>query len=199
VEPTLDAADAQGVPTLDLTQSKENVVAADTHKVSSRRSTLPYGDHDEHETTAFSVKPSSGVGRHTSNGSVSCATFVFSEPGDKNDVPVQPASEAVKNSGDGMSAANGRAASSELPSLADMFKPKPGEWDCPTCKKRNKPTATIKCMACWEAKPGAPAQAAVGGRAGGATFSFGTQAAAAASSSVAPAGGSGLFSGGVGA
>ena len=126
-----------------------------------------------------------------------------------------------------MSAANGQAASSELPSLADMFKPKPGEWDCPTCKTRNKPTATIKCMACEEAKPGAPAQAAVGGSAGGATFSFGTKAAAAASSSVvapsfqfgtkapaatgtttsngftfgttAPAGGSGLSSGGFGA
>jgi hypothetical protein len=55
------------VPTLDLTQSEENAVAADTHNVSSRRSTLPYGDHDEHETTEFSVKPSSGVGRHTSN------------------------------------------------------------------------------------------------------------------------------------
>ena len=44
-----------------------------------------------------------------------------------------------------------------------------------------------------------PAQAAVGGSAGGATFSFGTKAAAAASSSVAPAGGSGLSSGGFGA
>jgi hypothetical protein len=139
------------VPTLDLTQSEENEVAADTHNVSSRRSTLPYGDHEEHETTEFSVSPGSGVGRHTSNGS----------------------------------------ASSELPSLADMFKPKPGEWDCQTCKTCNKPTATIRCMVCWE-KPGAPAQAAVGGRAGGTTFSFGTQAAAAASSSVAPAGGSGL-------
>jgi hypothetical protein len=32
------------------------------------------------------VKPSSGVGRHTSNGSVSRSTFVFSEPSDKNDV-----------------------------------------------------------------------------------------------------------------
>jgi len=40
----------------------------------------------EPETTEFSVKPSSGVGRHTSNGSVSRSTFVFSEPSDKNDV-----------------------------------------------------------------------------------------------------------------
>jgi hypothetical protein len=250
-EPTLDAADAQGVPTIDLTQSEENKVAADTHKVRSSRSTLPYDDHEEHETTEFSVKPSFGVGRHTSNGSVSRYTLVFSEPSNKNDVhendaggteiaavpakslpssfrastaaagsstgaasggssgfslgatksaaPVQPASATVKNSADGMSAANGQAASSELPSMADMFKPKPGEWDCPTCKTRNKPTATIRCMACEEAKPGAPAQAAVGGSAGGATFSFGTKAAAAASSSVAPAGGSGLSSGGFGA
>ena len=74
------------MPTLDLTQSEENEVAADTHNVSSRRSTLPYGDHDEHETTEFSVKPSSGVGRHTYNGSVSRSTFVISEPTDKNNV-----------------------------------------------------------------------------------------------------------------
>jgi len=55
-EPTLDAAemaaDAQEVPTLDRTQSKENEVAADTHNVRSRLSTLPYGDQEEHETTA---------------------------------------------------------------------------------------------------------------------------------------------------
>ena len=174
------------MPTLDQTQSEENEVAADTHKVRSRRSTLPYGDHEEHETTEFSVKPSFGVGRHTSNGSVSRYTLVFSEPSNKNDVhendaggteiaavsakslpssfrastaaagsstgaasggssgfslgatksaaPVQPASATVKNSADGMSAANGQAASSELPSMADMFKPKAGEWDCQTCK-----------------------------------------------------------------
>jgi hypothetical protein len=44
---------------------------------------LPDGDQEEHETTEFSVKPSSGVGRHTSNGSVSRSTFVISEPSDK--------------------------------------------------------------------------------------------------------------------
>ena len=54
-------------------------------------------------------------------------------------------------------------------------------------------------MACEEAKPGAPAQAAVGGSAGGATISFGTKEAAAGSSSVATAGGLGLSSGGFGA
>jgi hypothetical protein len=54
-------------PGMSFSDSEENAVAADTHNVSSRRSTLPYGDHDEHETTEFSVKPSSGVGRHTSN------------------------------------------------------------------------------------------------------------------------------------
>ena len=177
------------MPTLDLTQSEENEVAVDTHNVRSRHSTLPYGDHGEHETTEFSVNSSSVVGRHTSNGSVSSSTFVFSEPSDKNDVhendaggteiaavpakslpsifrastaaagsstgaasvgssgfslgstksaaPVQPASAAVKNS-----AERGQEAASELPSLADMFKPKPDEWDCQTCKTRNKPTAT---------------------------------------------------------
>ena len=39
----------------------------------------------EPETTEFSVKSSSGVGRHSSNGSVSRSTFVFSEPSDNND------------------------------------------------------------------------------------------------------------------
>jgi hypothetical protein len=39
----------------------------------------------EPETTEFSVKPSSGLGRHSSNGSLSRSTFVFSEPSDKND------------------------------------------------------------------------------------------------------------------
>jgi hypothetical protein len=195
-EPTLDAAevaaDAQEVPT--LTQSEENEVAADTHNERSRRSTLPYGDQEEHETTAKSL-PSSfrapTVAAGTSTGAASGGSSGFSlgaaksaapvQPASEavknsadgmsaangqaeNDVPVQPASETVKKSADGMSAANGQAASSELSSLADMFKPKPGEWDCQTCKTlaRYTPTATIRCMACWE-KPGAPAQAAVGG------------------------------------
>jgi hypothetical protein len=85
-EPKLDAADAQGVPMLDLNQSEKNEATADAHMVGSRRSTLLYGDQEEHETTEFSVKPSSGVGRHTSNGSVSRSTFVLSETSDKNDV-----------------------------------------------------------------------------------------------------------------
>jgi hypothetical protein len=164
-EPTLDAAemaaDAQEVPTLDRTQSKENEVAADTHNVRSRLSTLPYGDQEEHETTAKYL-PSSfrapTVAAGTSTGAASGGSSGFSLGATKSAAPVQPASAAVKNSADGMSAANGQEASSELPSLADMFKPKPGEWDCQTCKTRNKPTATIRCMACWE-KPGAPAQA----------------------------------------
>jgi hypothetical protein len=162
-EPTLDAAevaaDAQEVPT--LTQSEENEVAADTHNERSRRSTLPYGDQEEHETTAKSL-PSSfrapTVAAGTSTGAASGGSSGFSLGATKSAAPVQQASAAVKNSADGMSAANGQEASSELPSLADMFKPQPCEWDCQTFKTRNKPTATIRCMACWE-KPGAPAQA----------------------------------------
>ena len=48
-EPKLDAADAQGVPMLDLNQSEKNEATADAHMVGSRRSTLPYGDRNEHE------------------------------------------------------------------------------------------------------------------------------------------------------
>ncbi len=48
-EPTLDAADAQEEPALDLNQSEENEVTADAHMVGSRRSTLLYGNRDEHE------------------------------------------------------------------------------------------------------------------------------------------------------
>ena len=48
-EPTLDAADAQEEPALDLNQSEENEATADAHMVGSRRSTLLYGDCNEHE------------------------------------------------------------------------------------------------------------------------------------------------------
>jgi hypothetical protein len=157
-EPTLDAAevaaDAKEMPT--LTQSEENEVAADTHNERSRRSTLPYGDQEEHETTAKYLPGSfraPTVAAGTSTGVASDGPSGFSLGATKSAAPVQPASAAVKNS-----AERGQEAASELPSLADMFKPKPGEWDCQTCKTRNKPTDTIRCMACGE-KPGAPAQA----------------------------------------
>jgi hypothetical protein len=163
-EPTLDAAevaaDAQEMPT--LTQSEENEVAADTHNERSRRSTLPYGDQEEHETTAKYLPGSfraPTVATGTSTGVASDGPSGFALGATKSAAPVQPASAAVKNS-----AERGQEAASELPSRADMFKPKPGEWDCQTCKTlaRYPPTATIRCVVCWE-KPGAPAQAAVGG------------------------------------
>ena len=47
-EPKLDVADTQGVPMLDLNQSEKNEATADAHMVGSRRSTLPYGDRNEH-------------------------------------------------------------------------------------------------------------------------------------------------------
>ncbi len=158
-EPKLDAANAQGVPMLDLNQSEKNEATADAHMVGSRRSTLPYGDQEEHETTAKYLPGSvraPTVAAGTSTGVASDGPSGFSLGATKSAAPVQPASAAVKNS-----AERGQEAASELPSLADMFKPKPGEWDCQTCKTRNKPTDTIRCMACEE-KPGAPAQAEVG-------------------------------------
>jgi hypothetical protein len=136
-EHTLDVADSQEEPSLDLNQSEENEATADTHMVRSRRSTLPYDDQEEHETTAKSL-PSSfrapTVSAGTSTGAASGRSSGFSLGATKSAAPVQLASATVKNSADGMSAANGQEASSELPLLADMFKPKPGEWDCQTCK-----------------------------------------------------------------
>ena len=49
MEPTLDAADTQKEPALDLNQSKKNEATADAHMVGSRRSTLLYGNRNEHE------------------------------------------------------------------------------------------------------------------------------------------------------
>ena len=48
-EHTLDAAEAQKEPALDLSQSEENEARADAHMVGGRRSTLLYGNSDEHE------------------------------------------------------------------------------------------------------------------------------------------------------
>ena len=143
----------------------------------------------EPETTEFVVKPSSGMRGQALNGSVSRSTYVFSEPSDKNDMgemdaedPEVAAAPAKSLRSSAAPAANGQAASSALPSLADMFKPKPGEWDCAKCMTRNKADAKVKCMSCEEPKPGAPAPSGGGGSAGGASFSFGTKAAAAAKS-----------------
>ena len=47
-EPTLDAADAQKEPALDLNQRGKNEAPAGAHMVGSRRSTLLYGDRNEH-------------------------------------------------------------------------------------------------------------------------------------------------------
>jgi hypothetical protein len=49
MEPTLDAADTQKEPALDLNQSEKNEATADAHMVGSRRSTLLYGNRNEHE------------------------------------------------------------------------------------------------------------------------------------------------------
>ncbi len=49
-EPTLEVADSQKEPALDLNQSEKNEATADAHMVGSRRSTLLYGDRNEHET-----------------------------------------------------------------------------------------------------------------------------------------------------
>jgi hypothetical protein len=163
-EPKLDAANAQGVPMLDLNQSEKNEATADAHMVGSRRSTLPYGDQEEHETTAKYLPGSfraPTVATGTSTGVASDGPSGFALGATKSAAPVQPTSAAVKNS-----AERGQEAASELPSRADMFKPKPGEWDCQACKTcktlaRYPPTATIRCVLCWE-KPGAPAQAEVG-------------------------------------
>jgi hypothetical protein len=79
---------------------------------------LPDGDQEEHETTEFSVKPSSGVGRHTSNGSVSRSTFVISEPTDKNNVHENDAGGSGLSSG-GFGASS--AAPPSAPAVSGSF------------------------------------------------------------------------------
>ena len=49
-----------------------------------------------------------------------------------------------------------KATTSNLPSLASMFKKEAGSWDCDTCMVTNKGDA-IKCIACETLKPGATA------------------------------------------
>jgi len=90
VRTTLLAATSRvGSKGLDARPVVHMLLAATSRTPKSILTCLPDGDQEEHETTEFSVKPSSGVGRHTSNGSVSCSTFVISEPNDKNDVHAQ--------------------------------------------------------------------------------------------------------------
>ena len=131
----------------------------------------------------------------------SSSKFAFSEPGDTNhdgddiDDKEEPAATAVsaqnkssissfaKTSGE-----QGHSASSGLPSLADMFKPKPGEWDCPKCMTRNKADAKVKCMSCEEPKPGAPADTG-GAAAAPSAFQFGTSAPVAPAASSGSSGG----------
>jgi hypothetical protein len=84
VRTTLLAAISRvGSKGLDARPVVHMLLAATSRTPKSILTCLPDGDQEEHETTEFSVKPSSGVGRHTSNGSVSRSTFVISEPSDK--------------------------------------------------------------------------------------------------------------------
>lgn len=141
----------------------------------------------EPEATEFAVKASSNMW----GGSSSCSTFVFSEPSDRNDAGGDDEADAdtsftsksfQKGSGNASESASAQGASSSQLSLADLFKAKPGEWDCPKCMTRNKAEAKFKCMACEEAKPGAPSASAFGASAGSVDsgFQFGTKAPAAA-------------------
>jgi hypothetical protein len=101
VRTTLLAAISRvGSKGLDARPVVHMLLAATSRTPKSILTCLPDGDQEEHETTEFSVKPSSGVGRHTSNGSVSRSTFVFSEPSDKNDVHENDAGGSGLSSGD---------------------------------------------------------------------------------------------------
>ena len=94
------------------------LLAATSRTPKSTLTCLPDGDQEEHETTEFSVKPSSGVGRHTYNGSVSRSTFVISEPTDKNNVHENDAGGSGLSSG-GFGASS--AAPPSAPAVSGSF------------------------------------------------------------------------------
>jgi hypothetical protein len=119
VRTTLLAATSQvGSKGLDARPVVHMLLAATSRTPKSTLTCLPDGDQEEHETTEFSVKPSSGVGRHTSNGSVSRSTFVFSEPSDKNDVHENDAGGSGLSSG-GFGASS--AAPPSAPAVSGSF------------------------------------------------------------------------------
>ena len=88
------------------------------------------------------------------------------------------AGRLAQKSGGSTTETNGQGASTSSTSLWEMFKPKPGEWDCEKCMTRNKAEAKVKCMSCEEPKPGAASDAGYN------AIQFGSALAPAASSAV---------------
>ena len=119
VRTTLLAAISRvGSKGLDARPVVHMLLAATSRTPKSILTCLPDGDQEEHETTEFSVKPSSGVGRHTYNGSVSRSTFVISEPTDKNNVHENDAGGSGLSSG-GFGASS--AAPPSAPAVSGSF------------------------------------------------------------------------------
>ena len=124
----------------------------------------------EPESTQFAVETTdstSGLNR-----AVSGSNFIFSEPYEDKDDGLEHESVLLDTSQQSETVAT----ASEQLSLSEMFKPKPGEWDCPKCMTRNKADAKVKCMACEEAKPGADAATREGRTEESAAFQFGSKA-----------------------
>ena len=125
----------------------------------------------EPESTQFAVETTdstSGLNR-----AVSGSNFIFSEPYEDKDDGLEHESVLLDTSQQSETVAT----ASEQLSLSEMFKPKPGEWDCPKCMTRNKADAKVKCMACEEVKPGGSVTESSSGDAAAApAFTFGIKA-----------------------
>ena len=107
------------------------------------------------------------------NRAVSGSNFIFSEPYEDKDDGLEHESVLLDTSQQSETVAT----ASEQLSLSEMFKPKPGEWDCPKCMTRNKADAKVKCMACEEAKPvGSVTESSSGDAAAAPAFTFGIKA-----------------------
>ena len=136
-------------------------------------------DKEEPAATAVSVQDKSSIRSFAKTSgkqgqsSGSCEEPKPGAPADTGGAAAAPS--AFKFGTKASASAEPVAAPSGLPSLADMFKPKPGEWDCPKCMTRNKADAKFKCMSCEEPKPGAPADTG-GAAAAPSAFQFGTSA-----------------------
>jgi Ran-binding protein 1 len=91
------------------------------------------------------------------------------EEEDEDDSNEEDSCDASAAGGDGAQgqgydgAVGGSATAAALPSVAEMFKKKEGQWDCAQCFTRNPPSAPSACLACEAPRPGVQGGAGAGG------------------------------------
>eukprot|EP00281_Chroomonas_sp_CCMP1168_P029581 CAMPEP_0206249490 /NCGR_PEP_ID=MMETSP0047_2-20121206/20936_1 /ASSEMBLY_ACC=CAM_ASM_000192 /TAXON_ID=195065 /ORGANISM="Chroomonas mesostigmatica_cf, Strain CCMP1168" /LENGTH=183 /DNA_ID=CAMNT_0053675215 /DNA_START=15 /DNA_END=562 /DNA_ORIENTATION=+ len=104
--------------------------------------------------------------------------MAFKWPDKKQDVALEATGARELDEEDGFIAPSSepeKPAAASTGSLADLFKPKPGQWRCADCMTMNEATATHMCASCEAKKPDAPT--AAGAPAAAPSFQFGTPAA----------------------